>query len=76
MQNIVTHSLTNSNLSSWNEKPSNQVVIPLKNEINQEVIMELKVLVGNSANSPIYQVFEMKRKLPKFSQFCYIPNLK
>ena len=38
--------------------------------------MQIKVLVGGSANSPNYQVFEMKRKLPKFSQFCYVKSLK
>ena len=39
---------------SWNDKPSNQVIIPLKNPKNMEVIMQIKVLVGGSANSPNY----------------------
>ena len=55
--------------------PSNSITIPLKNPNNHEVQMQIQVLVGGSANSPQYQIFEMIRKLPKFSKYCFVPTL-
>ena len=50
----ISFLIRNLIIFSWNDKPSNQVIIPLKNPKNMEVIMQIKVLVGGSANSPNY----------------------
>ena len=56
------------------EIPNSNIYVPLLTHLNVSVELNIKVLVGFSANSSQFQAFEMTVRMPKFVRFMHVSS--
>jgi len=57
------------------ENPATTIYVPLLTHLSVSVDLNIKVLVGISANSSQFQTFEMTVRMPKFVRFMHVSSL-